>query len=48
MNVPSSSSMRVDGGTCNPLIGAWMFKKLADYADRACDLYRATRPTVAM
>jgi hypothetical protein len=41
-------AIKANGGTWNPLTGAWMFTNLADHANAACDLYRATRPTVAM
>jgi hypothetical protein len=41
-------AMKSNGGTWNPLTEAWMFTDLGDHANALCELYRATRPTVAM
>ena len=41
-------AIKGNGGTWNPLTGAWMFTDLGEHANALCELYRATRPTVAM
>jgi hypothetical protein len=41
-------AMKGNGGTWNPLTSAWMFTNLGEHANALCELYRATRPTVAM
>jgi hypothetical protein len=41
-------AMKGNGGTWNPLTEAWMFTDLSEHGNALCELYRATRPTVAM
>ena len=41
-------AIKGNGGTWNPLTGAWMFTNLGENGNALCELYRATRPTVAM
>lgn len=40
--------MRANGGSWNPVTTSWMFANESDKANALCDLYRATRPTLAM
>jgi hypothetical protein len=40
--------MKANGGSWNPVTGAWMFAHSDDQANALSDLYRATRPTLAM
>jgi hypothetical protein len=41
-------AIKGNGGTWNPLTGAWMFTNRSEHGNALCELYRATRPTVAM
>jgi hypothetical protein len=41
-------AMKGNGGTWNPLTGAWMFTHPGEHANALCELYRTTRPTVTM
>lgn len=39
--------MKAHDGVWNPVTTAWMFRNAGDHANALCELYRATRPSVA-
>ncbi|HEY1611708.1 MAG TPA: hypothetical protein VGG24_20775 [Paraburkholderia sp.] len=41
-------AMKANGGEWNPVTSEWMFHDASDHANAAAELYRVTRPTVAM
>jgi hypothetical protein len=41
-------AMKANGGEWNPVTGTWMFPNASDHANALCELYRATRLSVAM
>ena len=41
-------AMKANGGEWNPITGMWMFPSASDHANALCELYRATRLSVAM
>jgi len=40
-------AMKAHNGVWNPVTTAWMFRNAGDHANAMCELYRATRPSVA-
>lgn len=42
------AAMKANGGEWNPMTSEWMFRDANDHANAAAELYRVTRPTVAM
>lgn len=42
------AAMKAHGGEWNPVTSEWMFRDANDHANAAAELYRVTRPTVAM
>jgi hypothetical protein len=42
------AAMKANGGEWNPVTGEWMFPSGGDHANALCELYRATRLSVAM
>lgn len=42
------AAMKANGGIWNPVTREWMFQDPSDHANAAAELYRATRPSVAM
>src|SRR5579872_534446 len=42
------AAMKANGGEWNPMTAEWMFRDASDHANAVADLYRVTRPTVAM
>jgi hypothetical protein len=41
-------AMKANGGEWNPVTGSWMFRTASEHANALCELYRATRLSVAM
>jgi len=41
-------AMSANAGVWNPVTRAWIFAKPADAANAMCELFRATRPSIAM
>ena len=41
-------AMKANGGEWNPVTGTWMFPSASDHANALCELFRATRLSVAM
>ncbi len=39
--------MKAHNGVWNPVTTVWMFRNAGDHANAMCELYRATRPSVA-
>lgn len=42
------AAMKANGGEWNPVTAEWIFRDADDHANAAAELYRVTRPTVAM
>jgi hypothetical protein len=42
------AAMKANGGEWNPVTSEWMFRDANDHANALAELYRVTRPTVAM
>jgi hypothetical protein len=42
------AAMKGNGGEWNPVTSEWMFRDANDHANASAELYRVTRPTVAM
>ncbi len=40
-------AMKAHNGVWNPVTAAWMFRDTGDHANALCELYQATRPSVA-
>ena len=41
-------AMKANGGEWNPVTGTWMFPSASEHANALCELYRATRLSIAM
>jgi hypothetical protein len=42
------ATMKTNGGVWNPVTREWMFQDPSDHANAVAELYRVTRPSVAM
>ncbi len=42
------TAMKAHGGQWNPVTTEWMFSDANDHANALCELYRVTRPSIAM
>ncbi len=42
------TAMKAHGGQWNPVTTEWMFNNANDHANALCELYRVTRPSIAM
>ena len=42
------AAMKANGGEWNPVTSEWMFRDANDHANALAELYRVTRPTIAM
>jgi hypothetical protein len=42
------AAMKAHGGQWNPITTEWMFSDANDHANALCELYRGTRPSIAM
>jgi hypothetical protein len=42
------TAMKAHGGQWNPITSEWMFNDANDHANALCELYRVTRPSIAM